>query len=176
MNKVLPHYKYEDRLMWKDSWELIEGLPYSIRPSSDPAHQLAGASIRTAFVIALRDSGCKNYQAYNPIDYKINEVTIVIPDILIVYGKLKKEYLDFAPALIVEILSLSTALKDRHTMYELYQQQKVKYYIIADPAKKTLEVFELKGKVYKPVTSASSYFFDLGDNCTIKPDLSNVFN
>ncbi|WP_373286923.1 Uma2 family endonuclease [Filimonas zeae] len=37
------------------------------------------------------------------------------PDMLVVCGEITRKYLDFAPALVIEILSPSTALKDRHT-------------------------------------------------------------
>jgi len=70
----------------------------------------------------------------------------LVPDILIVCGEIRKKYLDFPPILVVEILSPATALKDRHTKYELYQQQGVKYYLIADTDKKTIEIYELKEK------------------------------
>lgn len=57
-----------------------------------------------------------------PIDYKIAEDTILSPDILIVVGEIKKKYLDFAPFLVVEILSPATALRVCHTKYQLYKQ------------------------------------------------------
>jgi hypothetical protein len=34
--KILPHYTYEDWKEWKDRWELIEGVPYTNEPGSDP--------------------------------------------------------------------------------------------------------------------------------------------
>jgi len=175
-NKIIPHYTFDDWVHWEGKWELIEGHPIAMSPTPVPAHQRAASEIRTELTLALRKSGCKTCRAYDPIDYKLTEDTILVPDVLIVCGTITKKYLDFPPALVVEILSPSTALKDRHTKYELYRQQKVKYYIIADPAKKTIEIFELKGRAYKPVSSATSFTFELGENCSIKPDLSNVFN
>jgi Uma2 family endonuclease len=80
--------------------------------------------------------------------------TLLQPDILIVCGEIKKKYLDFPPALVVEILSPATALKDRHTKYEFYEQQGVKYYLIVDADKKTIEVSELKAKKYEMQTQS----------------------
>ena len=54
----------------------------------------------------------------------------------------------FAPSLIVEILAPSTALKDRHTKYALYQSQGIKYYLIVDPDTKETEVYKLDDNVY----------------------------
>jgi Uma2 family endonuclease len=175
-NKILPHYTYDDWVHWEGKWELIEGHPIAMSPTPVPAHQRAASEIRTELTLALRKAKCKNCRAYDPLDYKIAEDTILVPDILIVCGVIKKKYLDFPPLLVVEILSPSTALKDRHTKYELYQQQGVKYYLIADTDKKTIEVYELKEKVYELQSEAGHYNFILAADCSVTPDFSNVFN
>lgn len=140
-NKILPYYTYEDWINWEGKWELIEGIPHAMSPTPIPEHQRVAAEMRTELMLALRKANCKKCKAYDPLDYKISDDTILEPDILIVCGEIKKKYLDFPPALVVEILSPSTALKDRHTKYELYQQQGVKYYLIVDVDKKTIEVY-----------------------------------
>ena len=171
-NKIIPHYTYGDWVHWKGQWELIEGSPIAMSPAPVPSHQRAAAEIRTELTLALRKAGCKKCNAYDPLDYKIADDTIVQPDILIVCGEITKKYLDFPPDLIVEILSPATALKDRHTKYELYQQQGVKYYLIVDTDKKQIEIFQLINKEYRPSPENT---FILADGCTISPDFSNVF-
>lgn len=175
-NKIIPHYTYDDWVHWEGKWELIEGLPFAMSPTPVPSHQRAASEIRFAFMTALKKQGCKQCRAYDPLDYKISEDTILVPDILIVCGEIKKKYLDFPPVLVVEILSPSTALKDRHTKYELYEQQGVKYYIIGDADKKVIEVYELTGKQYKILTDSRTFDFVLAGDCSITTDLSNVFN
>ena len=174
-NKIIPHYTFDDWVHWEGIWELIEGHPIAMSPTPVPAHQRAAAEIRTEITLALRKADCKRCKAYDPLDYKISEDTILVPDILIVCGEIKKKYLDFPPVLIVEILSPSTALKDRHTKYELYEQQGVKYYLIADTDKKLIEVYELREKKYELRPANSSADFVLTADCSIAPDLSNVF-
>lgn len=174
-NKILPYYTYEDWVRWEGQWELIDGIPYAMSPSPIPEHQRVATEIRTQLVLALRETKCKNCRAYDPIDYKISEDTILQPDILIICGEIKKKYLDFAPALVVEILSPSTALKDRHTKYELYQHQGVKYYLIVDVDRKTIEVYHLKNESYHVLPNDSSYEFHLEEDCFIHPDFSNIF-
>lgn len=68
----------------------------------------------------------------------------------------------------------STALRDRHTKFQLYEQQGVKYYLIADADKKTVEVFVLKNTKYE-VENTVSYAFALKNTCLITPDLTNIF-
>src|SRR4051812_24562176 len=99
--KYIPHYTYSDWLHWEGRWELINGIPVEVSPM--PKHQLFTSQIKTELTIALRKSGCKHCKAYDPLDYKIADDVIVVPDALIVCGKIHKNYLDFPPALVVEV-------------------------------------------------------------------------
>jgi Uma2 family endonuclease len=54
-----------------------------------------------------------------------------------------------APDLIVEILSTSTAKKDYNEKFNLYEENKVKEYWIANPATNTLEIYYLEDDKYK---------------------------
>lgn len=175
-NKILPYYTYEDWVHWEGKWELIDGIAYAMSPAPFPAHQRVASEINTELTFALRKSNCKSCRVYHPIDYKISEDTVLEPDILIVCGEIKKKFLDFPPALVVEILSPSTALKDRHTKYELYQQQGVKYYLIVDVDKKTVEVYELKSGKYELQPQNNSPLFNVDDDCIITPEFSKVFD
>lgn len=173
-NKIIPHYTYDDWVHWEGSWELIEGHPIAMSPTPIPAHQRVAAEFRTELTLALRKSNCEECRAYDPLDYKISNDTILVPDIVLVCGEIKKKYLDFAPALIVEILSPATALRDRHTKYEIYQQQGVKYYILVNIDAKSIEVFKLVNNEYQ--IHKENYRFTLDESCIIEPDLSNIFN
>jgi Uma2 family endonuclease len=175
-HKIIPHYTYEDWVRWEGSWELIEGHPIAMSPAPTPRHQKVSAKIISQLTKALEKSQCHDCAVYNFIDYKIEEDTIVQPDVLIVCGEIEKKYLDFSPTLVVEILSPATALKDRHTKYELYQQQKVKYYLIIDLDTEIIQVFEMHDENYVPVSQTNYYSFKLADNCIITPNLSNIFN
>ena len=100
-------------------------------------------------MLALRKSRCNKCRAYDPIDYVISNDTILVPHILIVCGEITKKFLDFSPVFVVEILSPSTALRDRNKKYHLYEGQGVKYYLTIDAEKETIEVFELSDGSYK---------------------------
>lgn len=175
VEKYIPHYTYSDWLHWEGRWELIEGHPIAMSPMPVPEHQRVAAELRTEFTLALRKIGCKDCRAYDPIDYKIAEDTIFEPDILIVCGKINKNYLNFPPAVIIEILSKSTEEKDRGIKYKYYEQEGVKYYLIVDIKKKNLEIYELvKGK-YHLQPYEKSFEFNLNDNCKISPQLDNIW-
>jgi len=138
-SKYRPYYTYEDYCQWEGRWELIEGMPYAMSPAPTPGHQRVSAILIRRFEALEK---CKNCTVYQPLDWKITEDTIVQPDLLVVCDEIKKKYLDFPPVLVVEILSPSTASKDRGEKMELYQQQQVKYYLIVDPHFKKVAIYE----------------------------------
>lgn len=119
--KLLPHYTYSDYENWEGRWELIDGIPYAMRPLPVPKHQKIATALSTEFTIMLKE--CAQCTAYQPIDYRISDDTILQPDMLVVCGEITKNFLDFPPALVVEILSPATALKDRHSKYPIYESQ-----------------------------------------------------
>jgi Uma2 family endonuclease len=174
-NKILPYYTYEDWLHWEGKWELIEGIPFAMSPTPIPRHQRVAAEISAEFILALRKSNCNKCRVFQPLDYKISDDTILVPDILIICGPVTKKYLDFPPSLIVEILSPSTALKDRNTKFEIYQSQGVKYYLIIDASKNEIEIFDLVNHKYELLPQTFTPEFSLTNDCSIKPDLQNVF-
>ncbi|MDQ6610742.1 MAG: Uma2 family endonuclease [Bacteroidota bacterium] len=174
-DKIIPHYTVEDWKHWEGMWELIDGHPIAMSPNPIPRHQRVAAEMTTEFILALRKSKCKSCKAYQPMDFIVSEDTILVPDILIVCGKITKKFLDFPPVLVVEILSPSSVLRDRNTKYHLYEGQGVKFFLIVDAEKETIEVHELSGSAYKPLPANNSYSFELEEGCTITPDFSAIF-
>ncbi len=148
--RILPHYTYEDYCRWEGQWELIEGIPYAMSPMPRPEHQAIAGNLHAELRAALKNAGC-SCTVYQPIDYKIADDTVLNPDLLIVCKPIPKQFLDFAPEVVVEILSPATALKDRHTKFELYQSQLIPYYLIVETDKKEVEIFQLTNeKIYAP--------------------------
>ena len=173
--KILPHYTYEDWVNWKGQWELIDGIPYAMSPMPVPKHQRIASALNAEFYTALKK--CKHCKVYQPIDYKISDEIIVQPDILIVCSKIDKKFLDFPPALVVEILSPSTALKDRHTKFDIYQQQQIKYYLIVSPDTEQIEVYEIEDGVYrlKQTGRELTYDFSFEMGCTAFIDFKEIW-
>lgn len=155
---------------------MIEGIPYAMSPMPRPEHQKVANRISTLFTNGLDSSSC-DCTVYQPIDYKVAEDTILNPDLLIVCKPITKQYLDFAPEVVVEILSPSTALKDRHTKYEIYQEQGISYYLIVDIDIKKVEVFCLnQEKKYGsiPFNESEVFTFKLGD-CSVDIAFQNIW-
>jgi Uma2 family endonuclease len=172
--KILPHYTYSDYEQWEGQWELIEGIPYAMSPLPVPKHQKVATALSSEFTVALKK--CEECTAYQPIDYRISDDTILQPDMLVVCGEITKKYLDFAPALVVEILSPSTALKDRHSKYGIYESQGIPYYLIISLDTEEVEVYRLNNGNYslQQKGKSFSYTFSLAE-CSATIDFNEIW-
>lgn len=175
--KILPHYTHEDYCNWEGRWEVIEGIPFAMSPAPVPQHQLVGANIIYELSTPIKKSGCGNCKVYQFIDVKIEEDTIVQPDALIVCGAIAKSFLDFPPALVVEILSPSTAFKDRHVKFSLYEKMGIKYFLLVDTDRKVMEVNSIIDKKYQLSNYPEDHPFQfvLEDDCKIKVHLNDIW-
>ena len=173
--KILPHYTYEDYVQWEGKWELIDGIPYAMSPAPTPEHQLIANTLGALFFIELKN--CKHCKAYQAIDLKIAEDTILHPDLSILCQPTSKKFIDFPPALVAEILSPSTALKDRFTKAGLYKSLGVSYYIIISPEAATTETYLLEKEEYIMKESGKDFIFQFSfeGNCTVSIDFSELW-
>ena len=176
--KILPHYTYEEYCQWEGRWELIEGIPYAMSPAPAPRHQWISSNIKYELKDAIKKAGCKNCKVYDFIDIKVADDTILQPDAVVVCKDITKPFLDFPATLVVEILSPSTAMKDRNNKFYIYQAQKIPYYIIIDVEKNEIEIYHLKddGKYQlEKISPAEPYTFFLDAGCTADVLLSNIW-
>lgn len=152
---------------------MVNGYPYAIAPSPYRNHQwftskfILKASNETDKI----NSTCE-CQVYSELDWVIDEDSVVRPDCMIVCGNFSEDFLTFPPALIVEISSPSTKLRDRNTKYNLYEMKCVKYYVISNTEAKTVDVFELVLGKYTPKTGIK---FQFTDNCQIDLDVYAIW-
>lgn len=113
----------------------------------------------------------------SPFDWKINEDTIVEPDLMVIcYFLGDVLFLEKPPELVVEILSPHNREKDLVTKFDLYRKQKVKYYLVVDADKKEVTIFEYKNDSYQKVgeLSMDSFDFELSA-CNFSLDFSRIW-
>lgn len=167
-------YTYQDYLLWKGDWELVNGYPYAMSPSPTRNHQLFSSKFiqKAGNEIDKTDRVCR-CQVYSELDWVIDEESVVRPDCMIVCGNFNDDFLTLPPILIVEISSPSTKLRDRNTKYNLYEMKGVKYYIISDTETKTTEVFELVSGKYQSKQGSN---FQLSENCQVNMDVPSMWN
>lgn len=166
--KSLPHYTFDDYLSWEGKWELIDGIPYAMSPAASTLHQLIANNLGIAFGVSLNN--CKACKGYQPIDYKVSEDTVVQPDLLIVNKPIQKTFLDFTPALVIEILSPSTKDKDRHSKYSIFERQGIPWYLIVDPVKEVVEIYQLIDNEYTLAKTVHDerFVFNIDPGCQAK--------
>lgn len=172
-DQIIPRYTYKDYASWQGDWELIDGYPYAMSPSPKMKHQFVSGNIYELIKGILSKKSFCNCKTVYELDWIIDDNTVVCPDIMIICGPVNDDFLRYPPTLIVEVLSDSTRLKDRNTKFALYEQQGVKYYLIADPTKKIIEIFELKNNRYQ--SNDELKVFDLHSKCQIELTLDSVF-
>ena len=170
----LPHYTYEDYSRWEDRWELIDGIAYAMSPMPMIEHQSISNKIAYYLEDALKE--CKKCQALLPVDWKIDDSTIVQPDNLVICYPAKGAYITKAPSIIFEILSKSTATKDKGVKFRLYEGEGVNYYIIVDPVEKLAKVYKLhEGKYIKVVDATTETTTFSLPECSFDFDFSKIF-
>ncbi len=89
----------------------------------------------------------------SPVDVVLDPENTVQPDIVFVAaanaGIIQRRAIFGAPDLLVELISPSSARRDRHEKKDLYARFGVKEYWMGDPANKSLEILTLKNGRYE---------------------------
>lgn len=170
----LPHYLYEDYASWEGDWELIKGIPYAMTPSPTLQHQRISQKI--AYQLEKQLTDCPACQAVPAVDWIISDDTVVQPDNLVICHQEQGDFITQAPVLIFEILSPSTAQKDRVAKFRLYEQEGVHWYCLVDPEHSVAKIYRLEqGKLIKlRDISNESQEFDL-IKCRIEFDFSAIW-
>ena len=170
----VPRYSYSDYEQWEGRWELIQGIAHAMSPLPTIEHQRISSNIAVELARSLQE--CGHCTALLPVDWKIDEQTVVQPDNLVVCGEVGGKYLTKAPVLIFEILSPSTMYKDRSIKSLLYAAEGVKYYVIVDGMMRMAEVYQLRDGAYTNLvnTREETMSFDLGE-CTVSFDFGKIW-
>ncbi|RLA78136.1 MAG: Uma2 family endonuclease [Epsilonproteobacteria bacterium] len=168
------NYTYDDYKLWEGNWELIEGVPFAMSPAPLLKHQSLEFSVAKLLDEQLDD--CPMCEILSEVDYKVNENTTLRPDVVFTCNEQNEAYLTKAPEIIVEIISKSTAKRDEVYKFDIYEKEKVKYYIIVYPDDLKAKVYKLDGKKYDKQGdfTIESYTFE-ETTCKVSLDFEKVF-
>jgi len=161
--QYIPRYSVAERQKWKDDWELIRGYPYAMSPSARGKHQRLVRDILIHLAGELKN--CEKAEIYPELDWIISQETVVRPDLFVYCGEPIEDFLEDTPAMIIEILSPSTRLKDLNIKPDLYAQQGVRYYVMADSESDEITFLELIDGTYAQMSSRS---FEVCKDCVIE--------
>ena len=171
--KELPSYTYADYATWKGDWELFEGIPYAMS-SAKRKHQLTAGLLH--FQILSQLQNCPTCNVYFDLDWIISDTSILRPDLFIFCGLFEDDFLRETPHFIIEILSKSTAEKDRGLKFRIYQEKKVLWYLLVDTDEQTITIFQLQHDTYVKIATlgTESYVFELPD-CKFELDFGEIW-
>ena len=92
-----------------------------------------------------------------PLDLILADTVVTQPDLIYVSKSrsaiVSRRGLEAAPDLVVEILSDSTAARDRGVKMRIYARHGIPRYWIVDPEARILEVYSLRDCVYEHAAS-----------------------
>ncbi len=171
---AIEYYTYEDYKLWEGDWELIYGQPVAMAPAPVIDHQLLIVSISTQFYYQLEE--CEECQVLVEEDWKISDDTVVRPDVAIVCGNKNDNYIAKAPEVVVEIVSPSTAKRDEKVKFEIYEKEKVQYYVIVYPEDKKAKIYKLQGSRFEKEGDFFDEIYDFSDiTCPVQLDCKRAF-
>ncbi len=124
--KYIPHYSVADYQQWKGAWELWGGIPIAMAPSPVGVHQKAVSRLAHKLWDQIERHGCKTCEVFGELDWIVSNDTVVRPDVSVTCGQAVQRFIEQPPALVVEVISSSTADKDRTVKLDLYERQRVR--------------------------------------------------
>lgn len=131
----------ENNLAYQDApWEeLIDGNVVLMSPRPTLNHNRVAFNIAYLFEDYLKGKRCTVYA--DGSDLYLSEQDRFVPDVMVVCDpdKLKTKGVFGAPDLVVEVLSPSSAIRDRGKKKDAYEKYGVREYWIVDPVSKTIE-------------------------------------
>jgi Uma2 family endonuclease len=142
--------------------EIVEGELF-VPPSSNLGHQRISRRIELALANYLEAHPIGEI-FYAPMDVILSDFDVLEPDLLIVlneHREILKTWVEGTPDLVIEILSSTTANRDRGLKLKAYARHGVTEYWIVDPDRRAIEVYRLGRERYR-----LSQVFRKGDSLT----------
>lgn len=139
----------DDRLRY----EVIRG-ELLVAPAPKMLHQLILHELAVILGVFIKRLSLGRV-ASSPVDVRLLPDSTVQPDLIFIRTDkleiIKENFVEGAPDLVVEVLSDSTAARDRSDKRDLYAENSVPFYWIIAPRTRSLEEYQLTAGVYKLV-------------------------
>ena len=124
-------------------YEMLDGELFAMSPSASTNHQTVVKNILGIFDKYLKGKPC---MVFGDLDVILTENDHPIPDVVVVcnHDIIKPDAIYGPPDLIVEVLSPSTASKDKNYKKTLYGKCGVREYWIVDTSNRIIDVHHLQ--------------------------------
>ena len=182
MTSSLTKLTYQDYLLLPDDgnrYEVMEGDLY-MTPAPLTRHQIIVGRIHHLLMSHLEkeESGTV---LMAPCDVLLSEIDVMQPDLVVVLpgglATITAKHIQGPPDVVIEVLSPSTAKRDRELKRKRYEHFGVREYWLVDPSASCLEILQLQHGQYTnmgSVTSPNQCSTDLLPGLII--DLSWIFH
>ncbi len=146
-------FTYEDYALLPEDrrYEVIDGEPF-LTPAPTPSHQdvvLELVRLLADFVQSRR----LGRVVLAPCDVVLSKFDILQPDIFFIAAEREsivgQKYIEGSPDLVIEVLSPSTATRDREAKAERYATFGVREMWLIEPGTRTIEVFVNAGEGFR---------------------------
>ena len=136
-------------------YEILDG-ELAVSPSPTSRHQLVSHNLDYALSSWVRARNLGRMWAA-PLDLILADTVVTQPDLIYVSRSrsaiVSRRGLEAAPDLVIEILSDSTATRDRGVKMRIYARHGIPRYWIVDPEAQTVEVYALRDGAYERTAS-----------------------
>ncbi len=174
IEKAVEYYTYDDYILWEGQWELIEGFPMAMTPSPVINHQAIVGKILNELMNSIGE--CERCLVLSEEDWKISTDTVLKPDVVLICDEPNDKYITKAPEIAVEVVSKSSAKRDEVFKFEIYEREKVLYYIIVYPDDCKAKLYQLINGKYSKQGDFFKETFEFKDTtCKAKINFDNVF-
>ena len=150
MKAVDPRVSYAELEQWPDDGRRYElyGGEVIVVPAPLPIHQLAVVRLVEILTGYAKKTG--GLALCSPIDIVFSDYDVLQPDLVFFTGE-QRRHIDMCqairvvPNLVVEILSRSTAARDRGRKLGIFARYGVPEYWIVDPERRAIEILQNVG-------------------------------
>ncbi|HSE94457.1 MAG TPA: Uma2 family endonuclease [Methylomirabilota bacterium] len=132
----------------RNRYEIIDGELY-VTPAPSPLHQRVSKRLFRVLEDYFEAPG-RGEVFFAPIDLILTRHDVVQPDLVVVTdpAAISQRGIERPPALVVEVLSPSSASQDRHVKARRYATLGIPHYWIVDPEGRWIECFRADGDRY----------------------------
>ena len=170
----LPDYTWDDHALWEGEWELIEGVPFAMTPSPLKNHQRLAGLLFSRVNGAL--ASCPDCEVLIDVDWKVEEHTVLRPDVVVVCGDDDPRHVTRTPELVFEIASPPTRRRDEGVKRRRYEREGVRHYVILFAEERRALALRHDGERFVEMPDASLAPLDFDRlSCPFTLDLGALF-
>lgn len=154
--------------------EKINGVVFDMSPSPRYEHSLVNGNLFAIIKAGLKDSICRVFMENIDYVYNSDADDYLEPDIIICCDKnlIRGNSYYGTPKFVAEIISPSTAKRDRTVKKDIYEKAGVDEYWIVSPVERAVEIYYLNNGRYELVESYVTEDDEKSEHYNLKTEIT----